>query len=174
MECKPCITSHNNPWGIPLGLGIFMGFLTPVQIPQRRASWYQQLWTSIWRAPVPGRGHNLATGPGGERICQARRWWGDRRWWSIGNWEVHTVGQDWFFLQFTGDNLWRSGLIQELIGVTWVSGDNMPDAADGWDIQVSLKGPPTPKVGHFNSHRVLNLPGVFLIPQSPKNPFVLS
>ena len=50
-----------------------------------------------------------------------------------------------------------------------LSRDNMPDAADHWDIQDSLvrrprvRGPLTPKVGHSNSHRVLNMPGTILI-----------
>ena len=33
MGCKPRIVSHNNPLGIPLGLGIFMGFSPTAQIP---------------------------------------------------------------------------------------------------------------------------------------------
>ena len=46
-------------------LGIFMGFSAPVLIPWRRASWYQRMWTHIWKAPVSGQGFNLATGPCG-------------------------------------------------------------------------------------------------------------
>ena len=44
-----------------------------------------------------------------------------------------------------------------------LSRDDMPDAADHWDIQDSLRGLLTPKVGHSNSHRVLNMPGTILI-----------
>ena len=56
MGCKPHIVSHNNTQEILIGLGMFMGFFTPAQIPHRRASWYRWLWTGIWRAPVPGEG----------------------------------------------------------------------------------------------------------------------
>ena len=73
------------------------------------------------------RGESAKPGVGGETKGGRASGTGRFIWWE----------QDWFFLQYTGENLWRLGLIQEL-RVTWVSGNNIPVAADGWDIQGSL------------------------------------
>lgn len=62
--------------------------------------------------------------------------------------------------------------VEKLVQRTGVSGDYAVHAGPVGTPRAPSEGHPTPKVGHANSQRVRNFPGVNLTPSSHESPFI--